>query len=210
MDSDRIAARLGSPRLRAALTGLAVFVALALVGVFVYVEFIAVDKPPKRTSAASPAPPLNVGRPAPTAGAARPTTADGTGSPAASPVPTNTTYTGSDLGGESTPPGSRETAEGFGRAFTNAQGGQRAWFNRLAAFLSADAAERYKNVPIGNVPSGVLLRVDLHETAAVVVEARLTYDSGLVVDVTMAHNAVKWEVVSVTDRVSPGASPEAT
>jgi len=62
-------------------------------------------------------------------------------------------------------------------------------------------------VPAGNAPSGTLIRVELNQLADVVAESRLSYDTGLVIEIRLAFNAVKWEVVSVVDRVTPGISP---
>ncbi|MEV0133887.1 hypothetical protein AB0H83_36145 [Dactylosporangium sp. NPDC050688] len=227
MDNSRIAALLGSARGRTLTTWLAVLVALVLVGVYVYVELIAGDEKPEHAATASPAAsppsagptaPASVSRPAdPSEVEGEPGDLrdegqdpfDDTAPAVSSPPSTTATPGGTDRGERSTPPGLRETAEGFGRAFTNTQGGQRAWYERLAAFLNADTAAPYKNVPIENVPTGAVVNVELHELAATVGEARLTYDTGLVIDIRLAHNAVKWEVVSVVDRVLPGRSPVA-
>ena len=176
--------------LRVALTGLAVVVAVGLVGVFVHVEFFAASGPVSSSGPAGPVASVTVVRPRPTAPS---------NSPAAA---------GDDRNAPSVPPGAREAAEGFGRALTNAQGGQKAWFNRLSAFLSPQLAALYKNVPAENAPAGNLVRVDLNQLADVVAEARLAYDTGLVVELRLAFDAVRWEVVSVVDRANPGTSPE--
>jgi hypothetical protein len=195
-----------SRRWRIPLNVLAVLVTVGLVALFVYIEFVAEDEPPAKAGplgpvAVSARPTLSVA-PAPLPpGSTAPSTST-------SVTPSPTKYTGDDRNGGSPVPGAREVAEGFGRALTNVQGGQQAWYKRLAAFLSPHQAAQYKNVPTENAPTGNLLRADLNQLADVVAEARLTYDTGLVIDIRLAFNAVKWEVVSVVDRVIPGTSPE--
>jgi hypothetical protein len=202
MDSKRIA--------RGAVTALAVVVAAGLVGLFVYVEFV---RSPAPTGSAGTVGPTGTVGSAVTAGPPDPLDpfdVDGSApvTPSAAPPTPASTITGDDRNGGSPAPGAREAAEGFGRALTNVQGGQKAWVDRLAAFLSPRQAALYKNVPVENAPSGTLIRVDLNQLADVVAEAHLTYDTGLVIGIRLAYNAIKWEVVSVVDRVIPGTSPE--
>lgn len=198
MDSNRV--------VRLALTAVAVAVAVGLVGIFIYVEFFIGSSPARPVGSSGPVGPsgaVGAAGPAGSVAAVRPTPAAPTGSPTAP----SSAFAGDDRNGGSAPPGAREAAEGFGRALTNVQGGQKAWFNRLSAFLSVQEAALYKNVPAENAPAGNLIRVDLNQLADVVAEARLAYDTGLVVEIRLAYNAVKWEVVSVVDRVTPGISP---
>lgn len=183
--------------------------AAALIAVFLVVEFGGGKE--KRTSVPDTVPVAPVSVPSRTTAPPSPSASgpalDPDGFPIVSDTPTEASApaeTGTDAEESPVLPGWRETAEGFGRAFTDTSGGHQAWINRLVPFLTPEAAERYRRVPIEAVPSAALTRIDMSEPSGSVAAAVLTYDSGLQVDITLAHNGLEWEVATVVDRPRTG------
>jgi hypothetical protein len=190
---------------RIIVNGLAVVVALALVGVFLVLQLRddeggddpGADGGTAATATATPSPdesehgddelPLDTdGNPIPPFPEPPPPSVSGRESLGAAPA------------------GARETAEGFGRAFTNVSGGQNAWYTRLAVFLTPEKAAEYRAVPIEALPSGTLVKADVETPGNRVALAVLTYDSGLVLNLTLAHDGEKWQVTKI-DRPGPNA-----
>jgi hypothetical protein len=192
---------------RIALSVLAVLLAAGLLALFAFIEFGG-GKDKKGTTGPPTVPvdtlPPASATPAPAESAGPSLDPDGNPLPTATPSRSEPAESGSDAGQQGVPAGWRETAEGFGRAFTDTRGGQQAWFNRLAPFLTPEKAEQYKRVPVEAVPKGALVSVDMRTPTGVAGDARLAYDSGLVIEITVAHNGLKWQVASIIDRPRTG------
>lgn len=198
----------GSENARPLLAAVAVVVALALTSLVVVLGLrdddgntrgatVPTTRPPTASSdAASAAQSASVSSSSPR----EPIDEHDDSNPYESPTPSYTGPTFSGTDGMSVPDGWQETAEGFGRALVNTQGGQDAWFKRLEPFLSPEKAAQYRKVPVDSITPDELISAKGSVINRVTVDATLTYASGLIVDVALAHNGEKWQVVAVVDQ----------
>lgn len=99
-------------------------------------------------------------------------------------------------------------ARGFGHAFTRTAVGQDAWFAAMSTWLTSEQARRYRDVPIHDIPGGVLQEVTVAEPAgAHATHGRLRYDTGMVLNVGLSYSDAEggWLVARVTLAEPPGS-----
>ena len=101
--------------------------------------------------------------------------------------------------GES-PGGWYEAADGFGRTFTNIALGQQPWFEAMKAWLTPQQAAKYEGVPITNIPTGSLAKVEVGDPGgALFAVGELTYDTGLVLRIGLTYDSAgRWLVASIS------------
>lgn len=98
------------------------------------------------------------------------------------------------------PDGWREAAEGFGQTFTQTSLGQDAWYTAVASWMTPAQAEQYAQVPVEHIPTGELVDVEVADPGGALFTAgRLTYDTGLVLEVGLTYDATSagWLVATV-------------
>lgn len=93
-----------------------------------------------------------------------------------------------------------DVARGFGRTFTHTVLGQDAWFAAMSSWLTDEQAARYRDVPIRDIPSGTLERVDVRPPGRRDrTTGTLTYDTGMRLNIGLiyATSSGGWLVASV-------------
>ncbi|TDD96024.1 hypothetical protein [Jiangella asiatica] len=94
-----------------------------------------------------------------------------------------------------------EAARGFGQAFTHTEVGRDAWFAAMSTWLTPQQADRYREVPVEDVPGGVLRDVSVEDpSGGTITRGRLTYDTGMILEVGLSFDdsAGGWLVARVT------------
>lgn len=98
------------------------------------------------------------------------------------------------------PDGWREAAEGFGQTFTQTGLGQDAWYTAVSSWMTPAQAEQYAQVPVEHIPTGTLVDVEVADPGGALFTAgRLTYDTGLVLEVGLTYDATStgWLIATV-------------